>query len=498
MLGVVCRFLKMFSGFKSLVQPLTEELIPTHYDVQMKHTVIPLPALPKNEQCYSDVVQILDSYEQLINEVYTAAGKEIDENLKVHIGGDQLTRERFSGAKRLRKRAVVESERFTHLSPITFELFHLQITILSLFYKLLYKKDSVEFGTLHGEKVRLSRTDANGEDVKNHYDHCKELAVSLTDSYIVAAAMEHYGMETLGSTPTRNFDSSINEMSEDEKKTFILHSLEKFVDDYIIIGSQTLLMEDSVATKFVQIEVKKPNGESVNIQIPVLYATNPEKSKPVEDNVMNYALRVLEIGMAFKCLTNNVKIPNRDRLLPLMKYLMCMLKGHNNNSKYALEILRFLFHQKCTLDEQTAYQSFYGLFVNNKGKHDTSIPADLQMEHIVKMIKGHLKAVHSNKTENAMSKRTAAFAGMERISDAYDENTHVVTRSQKHKIVSSHADECLIIHDLESMRPFHLQRGRLLPSFPKPVQSPLVHLNSDKFKSWIRDHQYHLYQEIGN
>lgn len=82
------------------------------------------------------------------------------------------------------------------------------------------------------------------------------------------------------------------------------------------------------------------------------------------------------------------------------------------------------------------------------------------MEHIAKMIKGHLKAVHSNKTENAMSKRTAAFAGMERISDAYDENTHAVTRSQKHKIVSSHADECMIIHDLESMRPFHLERGR--------------------------------------
>ena len=81
---------------------------------------------------------------------------------------------------------------------------------------------------------------------------------------------------------------------------------------------------------------------------------------------MNYALRVLEIGMAFKCLTNNVKIPNRDRLLPLMKYLMCMLKGHTNNSKYALEILRFLFHQKCTLDEQTAYQSFYGLLLTTK------------------------------------------------------------------------------------------------------------------------------------
>ena len=34
--------------------------------------------------------------------------------------------------------------------------------------------------------------------------------------------------------------------------------------------------------------------------------------------------------------------------------------------------------------------------------------------------------------------------------------------------------------------------------FSKPVQIPLVHLNLDKLKSWIQDHQYHLYQEIGN
>lgn len=110
----------------------------------------------------------------------------------MHIGGDQLTRERFSGAKRLRKDAITEEERFEHLSPITFELFHLQMTLLTMFYKLLYKKDSFEKGTLHGEKIRLSRTEANGDDVKNHFDHCKELAVSLIDSYIVSAALEYF------------------------------------------------------------------------------------------------------------------------------------------------------------------------------------------------------------------------------------------------------------------------------------------------------------------
>lgn len=41
------------------------------------------------------------------------------DDVKIHIGGDQLTRERFSGAKRVRQQAATDMERFAHLSPIT-------------------------------------------------------------------------------------------------------------------------------------------------------------------------------------------------------------------------------------------------------------------------------------------------------------------------------------------------------------------------------------------
>lgn len=204
-LSVLCKFCKQFAGFKTFVHEMRQEFISNNYDVTRKHTVVPLPVLPRNEQRYTDVIKILDSYEETVAEVYRASSKEVDDKTSVHIGGDQLNRERFSGAKRLRKHAVSGEERFEHLSPITFELFHLQMTILTMFYKHLYKKESIEKGTLHGEKIRLSRTEANGEDVKNHFDHWKELAVSLIDSYIVSAALEYFGMDNLDSVPTKNF-----------------------------------------------------------------------------------------------------------------------------------------------------------------------------------------------------------------------------------------------------------------------------------------------------
>lgn len=129
------------------------------------------------------------------------------------------------------------------------------MTLLTMFYKLLYKKDSFEKGTLHGEKIRLSRTEANSDDVKNHFNHCKELAVSLIDSYIVSAALEYFGMDKLDSVPTKNFILSSDESSEYEKKMSLVHSLEKFIDAYIIKDSKALLQEQTLPLQFIQIQV---------------------------------------------------------------------------------------------------------------------------------------------------------------------------------------------------------------------------------------------------
>lgn len=54
---------------------MRQEFIPGDYDVTRKHSVVPLPVLSKNEQCYTDVIQILDSYEETVAEIFKASGK---------------------------------------------------------------------------------------------------------------------------------------------------------------------------------------------------------------------------------------------------------------------------------------------------------------------------------------------------------------------------------------------------------------------------------------
>ena len=62
-------------------------------DLARKNTIVPLPVLPLNEQKYSDVVQILDHYEDTISHFFEEAASPVQ---KVHVGGDLLTRERFT------------------------------------------------------------------------------------------------------------------------------------------------------------------------------------------------------------------------------------------------------------------------------------------------------------------------------------------------------------------------------------------------------------------
>ena len=97
------------------------------YDQEKKRTVIPLSVQAKNEQKNADVVVILDTYEDLVRQTAKDPSTHIS---AIQICGDQLKRERFSVAKRLRAGALIASERFCRLQ--LFELFHLQMNLLTV------------------------------------------------------------------------------------------------------------------------------------------------------------------------------------------------------------------------------------------------------------------------------------------------------------------------------------------------------------------------------
>lgn len=93
MFQILTRHLTFLKKFKPFTAELKNDLRAKDCDLSSKNTVVTFPVLCKNEQSYAEVVDIMDSYEDHIVDIYRKANFNLD-GVKVHIGGDQLTRER--------------------------------------------------------------------------------------------------------------------------------------------------------------------------------------------------------------------------------------------------------------------------------------------------------------------------------------------------------------------------------------------------------------------
>lgn len=170
-----------------------------------------------------------------------------------------------------------------------------------------------------------------------------------------------------------------------------------------------------------------------------------------------------------------------------------LINSLKRDKRFRIEILRFLCQQFALLSERAASETVYGLFVNT-GK--TVIPADLQMEHLVKLTKGHLRSMCSNVTDSSLVKRSSTFYGMNEISQVFDKETSVITRAQKHIRISSKEDEIRIICDLKPIKPFTKVPGREATFFKKHPKNPLTKLNVIDFINWIKHYQYKFFYEL--
>ncbi len=167
---------KYINCFKRLEFPQHR---PDEYTQQLtsKTGVHPLHALPLNEQHYGDVVQILAEYVTKMEAVHQEAGISTDDMPTIQIGGDQLTRERFSSAKLLRLGVDSPSDRFAKLTPVASHFFHMAMKLLKVCFKRLWSTDTCGTSTLHAQKIRLQRSEVKLE-VKDAYNACKDFFIS--------------------------------------------------------------------------------------------------------------------------------------------------------------------------------------------------------------------------------------------------------------------------------------------------------------------------------
>lgn len=210
---------------------------------------------------------------------------------------------------------------------------------------------------------------------------------------------------------------------------------------------------------------------------------------PAPDKVKDYSHHVLELGLTYVYFLKLCKMPNRDRMLALFKVIMMQLKSRSVHAKYPLEILQYLFLQYSLLTEQVAHQTFHAGFVNTKGKSDTNIPADQQMEAVIKKSKRHIRHMCSNKNMDSITAKTAAMPAYRAVASNFEADTKVVIRSKKHKVKDAISDELIMIEDLHKVRPFRHIPGRHYEGFENITVSPVTKLNVMELLKWIEMHK---------
>jgi len=188
-----------------------------------------------------------------------------------------------------------------------------------------------------------------------------------------------------------------------------------------------LLVPITIVESVPVMPLKLPSGRVIE----VIRAT-PKKSQQLPaDGVYNYSKLLMQLGLLFISIDDLMKSPDRKRALGLLKYTMVYFRAHSTHSKYAAEILRLLVHQQCILSVREAYQEFYGLFVNTKGKIDSYIPCDLQMEYLVCKTKKQIKHMFSGQTEHNLDVRSKSIGSIADIAYNFDNAANVILRAKK-------------------------------------------------------------------
>ena len=231
------------------------------------------------------------------------------------------------------------------------------------------------------------------------------------------------------------------------------------------------------------------NGTS--LQIPVSVKEKIFRA-PKPDEIFNYGHRVIELGLMYLNFTDNCKKPDRNRTIRIMKFLLLMFKGSNCRSKYALEILRFLIQQKSLLSEREASEVFYGLFVNNQGKPDKYICADMQIEFVVRQQKNHIKTMTASKhNDSSIEKRTKAVHGIHSAWENFDKESHLVNRTKNHKNFSTIEDQQIMLQDLRTKRPFQIQPGSTFSNMTPVSSNYLKYIDPLNFNDGFLEKKKH-------
>lgn len=275
--------------------------------------------------------------------------------------------------------------------------------------------------------------------------------------HIVAAALHHFGMDSVDDNLPPQIISDLKQSSTQNRQSCfnrIIHSM---------------------LNKFVYL----PN--------------NPGERTPVAnqpDGIFSYAQEVLTYGLMYLEFEDSIKEGDGPRVIRCWKFFLPIFKS-SNRTKYALEAVKLLINLQM-LPERLQQQIIWSRFVNTSGKAAENKPCDLHMEHLNRTAKEEL-GQHSHLNPKSVNRIGNCVGLFQNVCKQFDIVTGAHQSSGKHVRASDETDLKKIVHQLHISKVFQTIPNRCHASFKMfDGRSLTERITPNKYEEWLNTHIHKL------
>lgn len=338
--------------------------------------------------------------------------------------------------------------------------------------KILRKENSVaDWGTYTSNAIVVGNTNALKDVESESYNQIKEFFGIQTDAFLVSAAMDHFGMETTTSKPTKNcFSSELCKTSSiEDKRKWLFDQTAQLFDCYVAdsvsdISEASTPPPTSFPCRFVtcsrvfKYAKCRINHEKMkhHLTLNESVTTNPQKQdqeiipRDNDDHIYNYGCLNITLGLMIRDAEDSVQEGDGERLLRVSKFLTYIFRL-TGCFKYALAGLRLIASINGLLTPREAHRLTWNRFAGVKTGPGKRISRDLRVEQLNKIAKEEIRALgFPNINDESVVKATKVTAAVEKMINASKSELEIKEKSGHHCNRKTANDFETILHQVNN------------------------------------------------
>ena len=156
----------------------------------------------------------------------------------------------------------------------------------------------------------------------------------------------------------------------------------------------------------------------------------------------------------------------------------------SGRTKYSLEALRLQMQIKF-LPHHLVHQITWDRFINTHGGLGRNIPCDLHNEHVNKVLKGMIRHMGANFSQNALTNVARSVTYMSSVTNVFDQLCGIIQDSVAHTTKDDVSDVKHVVNVVKSENLWKIHKGRAHRSFKTISSDPLIKLDRSKLDTWI-------------